>query len=244
MDRHSAPITTVRRQMRRHRIPTLLLAFVSAVWALSPTTALAFDIIASGGLYNDGLGGYGIDGTADDTLWVGDGAGTAAAKTLPACTDSGGNHLNYDASTNTFSCGTSSSASTVARLQGFTTISPVDLNGNSVFISPTGNVSATEGNVARMPSPATGNLSNLRCSVDGNPGGTSLKVELAVGTCGSAITFDCTTGDLCVTLPAGATATSPDTDNVAITAGQCMVLKATAVGDTASSFIGCSWTLT
>lgn len=55
-------------------------------------------------------GGTGLTSAADDTTLVSSGAAWVA-KTLPACTDTGGNHLNYDQSTNTFSCGVSGSFS-------------------------------------------------------------------------------------------------------------------------------------
>lgn len=45
----------------------------------------------------------------DDTTPVGNGT-VWEGKTLPNCTDTGGNHLNYTAATNTYSCGTSGSA--------------------------------------------------------------------------------------------------------------------------------------
>jgi len=40
-------------------------------------------------------------------------AAVSAWETLPACTDSGGNHLNYNNSTQAFSCGTSGSATII-----------------------------------------------------------------------------------------------------------------------------------
>lgn len=46
---------------------------------------------------------------ADDQVFVGSGSNTGAWKTLPDCTDTGGNHLNYNQSTNAFACGNSSS---------------------------------------------------------------------------------------------------------------------------------------
>ena len=58
--------------------------------------------------YNNG-GAFGGIAPADDNLLVGNGAAWQT-KTLPACADSGGNHLNYDAATNTWSCGTSSNS--------------------------------------------------------------------------------------------------------------------------------------
>lgn len=51
-------------------------------------------------------GGTGLTTAADDTVLVGNGT-ALQAKTVPSCTDTGGNHLNYDQSTNTISCGTS-----------------------------------------------------------------------------------------------------------------------------------------
>ena len=46
--------------------------------------------------------------TDDDETAIGDGA-DAVCTALPDCPDTGGNHWNYDASTNTVSCGTSGS---------------------------------------------------------------------------------------------------------------------------------------
>lgn len=48
---------------------------------------------------------------ADDQLWVADSASAGTMRTVPDCTDTGGNHLNYTQSSNTFSCGTTASAS-------------------------------------------------------------------------------------------------------------------------------------
>lgn len=235
-------IERLRRLLRQRG--AFLFALATLLLVLQPRTAFAFDVIANGGLYEDGKGGYGIDGSTDHGLWVGDGTGIPVVKALPDCDDSGGNHLNYDTGTRNFSCGTSSSSSATPNPMGFTTVSQIDLNNDAVFVGSTGNVSATEANVARMPVPITGTLDNLRCSASANPGGTSLTVEMAVGTCGSAITFDCSTGDQCVTLPGGATATSADTDDVAVSAGQCIAFKVTATGNTTAVFLGCSWTLT
>lgn len=45
-------------------------------------------------------------GIADDQLPVGASANVAAYKTVPDCDDTSGNHLNYDTTTNAFTCGT------------------------------------------------------------------------------------------------------------------------------------------
>jgi hypothetical protein len=53
-------------------------------------------------------GGTGLTAAADENVLVGNGT-VWETKTLPNCVDSGGNHLNYTAATNAFSCGTTSS---------------------------------------------------------------------------------------------------------------------------------------
>lgn len=55
-----------------------------------------------------GNGGTGLSAAADDTAMLSSGSSWVATA-IPDCDDSGGNHLNYDAGTNAFSCGTSSS---------------------------------------------------------------------------------------------------------------------------------------
>ena len=59
-------------------------------------------------------GGTGTAPGADDQVLVSDSTSAATWKSVGDCTDTGGNHLNYTASTNTFSCGTSSSGSGTA----------------------------------------------------------------------------------------------------------------------------------
>lgn len=44
---------------------------------------------------------------SDDQVYVSSSSSAGAWKSIPDCTDTGGNHLNYTASTNAFSCGTS-----------------------------------------------------------------------------------------------------------------------------------------
>lgn len=66
-------------------------------------------------------GGTNLSAASDDNLMLGNGT-TWQSKALTTCTDTGGNHLNYDASTNTFSCGTSgpsgSSTTTINSVNG------------------------------------------------------------------------------------------------------------------------------
>jgi hypothetical protein len=51
-------------------------------------------------------GGTNLSTATDDNLMVGNGT-TWQTKALPNCTDTGGQHLNYDTASNTFICGTS-----------------------------------------------------------------------------------------------------------------------------------------
>jgi hypothetical protein len=49
------------------------------------------------------------DQIVDDDVMLANGSGTVQYVNIPNCTDSSGNHLNYTSSSNSFSCGTSSS---------------------------------------------------------------------------------------------------------------------------------------
>jgi hypothetical protein len=51
-------------------------------------------------------GGTGVSSSPDDSVLVGNGS-SLVQTSIPACLDSGGSHLNYNASTNALTCGTS-----------------------------------------------------------------------------------------------------------------------------------------
>lgn len=68
----------------------------------APTTAQYLVGVADATLSNEIV----ISPLTDDTVIVANGT-TWEIKTMPDCDDTGGNHLNYDTATNTFSCGTS-----------------------------------------------------------------------------------------------------------------------------------------
>lgn len=59
-----------------------------------------------------GYGGTGLSTATDDAVMVGNGT-LWQSKVQPDCQDSSGNHMNYNASTNTYSCGTSTTTGTV-----------------------------------------------------------------------------------------------------------------------------------
>lgn len=79
------------------------------------TTTLTSGVLPAAG------GGTGLSSPTDNATLVG--SGTAwVATTVPLCLDSVGQHLNFDQSTNTFSCGTSSNVGIGGQdLQTFTT---------------------------------------------------------------------------------------------------------------------------
>lgn len=64
-------------------------------------------------------GGTNNTAATDDSVLVGNGT-TLQLKAIADCDDSSGNHLNYDTTTNAFSCGTSSSASGIGGTLGST----------------------------------------------------------------------------------------------------------------------------
>jgi hypothetical protein len=92
-------------------------------------------VLTTGAAVTFGQGGTGLSSAADDTTLVSSGSAWQA-KALPDCTDASGNHINYTASTNAFSCGTSSSVAAGAttaldNLASVAVNSPLGLGGTS-----------------------------------------------------------------------------------------------------------------
>src|SRR5680860_402206 len=89
-------------------------AYISSIGGEGAADGNASTLCSGTTTYLDGEGNCNVlDGLedfetpTDDVLVVGNGT-TFDSKVLTDCTDTAGNHLNYDAATNTFSCGTSS----------------------------------------------------------------------------------------------------------------------------------------
>lgn len=115
----------------------------------------------------------------------------------------------------------------------------MDLNANTIFFSPaSGMLCATETD-CQQPTRTELTLTNLTARANIDIGGTNHTIEIASGACTGAITFDCTTGDICVTVASTSSdaPTAADVDEVTVTAGQCYVGKITATGDTNSGVI-------
>lgn len=115
----------------------------------------------------------------------------------------------------------------------------MNLNGDSLFFSPSsGMLCATESD-CKTPTQTALTLTNLTARANQDIGGTNHTIEIAQGSCTSAITFDCTTGDICVTVSSAGSQspTAADTDELSVSAGNCYVGKITASGDTNSGVI-------
>lgn len=84
-------------------LPATCTPFATSFLDTDSTTTLAYDCIAT----DLWAGRFTI---ADDAVLVGTGT-TTASKAIPDCDDSAGQHLNYDTTTNAFSCGTSGGSS-------------------------------------------------------------------------------------------------------------------------------------
>lgn len=117
-------------------------------------------------------GGTGLTTSADDTVIVGNGT-IYQAKTVPDCTDTGGNHLNYTQSTNVISCGTSgggggqtTGTGTLTYADAFTTdltqTYSWSLTGVLVSITFTQNVSGTSDSVNFVSDALPANLRPAR----------------------------------------------------------------------------------
>ena len=90
--------------MKRHG---MLIGRLVAAMVLLVSPPAGADVVLSTTARTGGGGGSLVAG-ADDTVFVSNGT-VLESKAIPDCDDAGGNHLNYDTTTNAFSCGTSGS---------------------------------------------------------------------------------------------------------------------------------------
>lgn len=77
-----------------------------------------------------------VTAMADDQIFVASGATAGAATSIGDCDDSTGNHLNYDTTTNTFSCGTSSSSTNTSGFADNGTKVVQVTSSDSVIVGP------------------------------------------------------------------------------------------------------------
>lgn len=122
----------------------------------------------------------------DDHLLASTPGEAPAARLIPNCTDTGGNHLNYNQSTNTFSCGTTSTTGRFLMVTGDGTSRTADV----YWAIGTAISNATEGNV-RIFSPAQAfTLTDMECNLGsgGAPGaGNSWVFTINISTVASAL---------------------------------------------------------
>lgn len=137
----------------------------------SPSFAAA-TIGSSSGFVTANAGLITVTAIADDQVLVGDTATSGSARTIPNCTDATGNHLNYNQSTNTFSCGTSSSTAS-----GWSYSSP-----NITLATSTDNVGIGGTPLGKLS--ITGDTDEIQLNVRFNATNTALGVvfELSDGT--------------------------------------------------------------
>lgn len=138
---------------------------------------------------------------------------------------------------------TTSAGSSVS-LQGFTTTTSIDLDSGgtaSMFVSPMGGSYFSTEDKATVPYDS-GTISDLRCKASTALDATTT-IEIAKGTCGAAITFDCQASDICASVT-GTSSSTVDTDTLAVSDGECVAVKLTTSGDPADAVYGCTWTFT
>lgn len=176
-------------------------------------------------------GGTGSAPAGDDQLLVSLSATAASWKTVPDCTDTGGNHLNYTQSTNAFSCGTSGGGG-----GGITTVGNVT-SGTAAFDGTagtqlTGVASSTfTVTIAQGVSASTGGNVLIRSGAGGSTSGNSGSISLTTGstTSGATGSINLTTasatgtaqngGDINLLTGAGSLTSNGTPGNINITGG-------------------------
>lgn len=118
----------------------------------------------AGILNRTGPGAYSILNPVDDTVLIGNST-TWDSKTIPQCGDTGGQHLNYDQSSNGFSCGTSSGSG----------LASVTEDADSVNIAKAVEVGVITNNVSlvRGGSVSGSKVATLAINADYNVAGTT-----------------------------------------------------------------------
>jgi hypothetical protein len=115
-------------------------------------------------------GGTGLSSlTGDDYTLVADSATSFTPRQLPNCTDTGGQHLNYTQSTNSFSCGTTAAS----KMLFFGNTNNVAISTSPAYfpVSGPGSPASTESKQARANAlTMNGTFKNMYCEVGTAPG--------------------------------------------------------------------------
>jgi hypothetical protein len=137
-------------------------------------------------------GGTGLTSASDDTVMVSSGAAWVAAA-VPDCTDTGGNHINYTASTNAFSCGTSGGGGGGTALSGLTAASASNTIASGNNHSQAWNWALTSNSVTAFQfgetTAASGGTSDNQVILGVNALATSTAIPLYVKNYGATDSF-------------------------------------------------------
>ena len=136
---------------------------------------------------------------ADDKAFVADSSSAGTWRTVTDCTDTGGNHLNYTQSTNSFSCGTSSSTTATVAVGSFTrdqslasatqTVSGLGLTP-SVVIIVCGEDSTSETSVGISNSTTDGSVFNQHAVTANTWFASTAEAILTQQTAGNSVSGD------------------------------------------------------
>lgn len=187
-----------------------------------------FDVEEEGEILTTAATGSAVD----DSLLVGSGASTATWQALSNCVDSGGNHLNYTAATNTFSCGTSSGGSGYTTIQeegaGLTARAILNFIGATITCVDNGGSSRTDCTISAGGS--TNSFETMDASSGTDPvADSATDTLLMIGTSpitvtGSAaadsLTFACATCVTSVTGGAGIASSGGTTPSISTDSGE------------------------
>ena len=162
--------------------------------------------------------------SGDDTMPVSDSATAMTWRAVPDCQDTVGKHLNYTASSNSFSCGTSQSS-----IGGLWMFDGGSLSTTAVRYFAQRNMAVTSSAVCTSRTtwvaPVSGTLKNLYCQIStAISSGTSYSLALYGVTEGAA------TGLTCTITGSSATQCHETSSNLSIVAGQCYAVQATPSG--------------
>lgn len=171
--------------------------------------------------------------SAADQIIVGDSTSAITWRAVPDCQDSSGNHLNYTASSNTFSCGnTQASAGTVWSFScgaatlgnGLTTSSWFADPANNAITNITAPTCAASGATSVYIAPLTGTAANLFCQITTAPGAAKSTTLSLYDTVAGNTALTCTISG------ASATSCNDVTHTATVTAGNCYSIQETPTG--------------